>query len=736
MAGVIIGLSISTVALIRAPYNQQSVTNVYVSLGEEKKMDSFSDFQRLMDELHPNAHGVEKLSEELVMKHTLSYVVVMKDSSSLVDRLTLLNNTWAREISHNDITYFIPPKLMKHKTDERADNEEEIDIALEKNVVALDSSQMKEVLALKHVCREKLNSSKWYFISYDDVYVKTHKLEAYLQQFELAQNQLGYLGKPARKEQLCLPGPGSVLSFHILSELCPKLDSCMKLQGHIKTEFVLGECIRKLLPDLECNKEGDPQQLFVKFDTSKKGSILESKNQRYLDRALTVFPVTDSKLMYSIHQHVVSQMLNDSQHQLQEFKLSLDIVQELLPQSEMNHLRTDLRGEVSTIDDVIEWKLINRNLLMSDEEHDPALRLPSVWKNELNLLSQKAIDYLNGREQVQYTFNKIMNAYYKVDPFDGVSYVIDFEAKVAGTEDDFTIPSKRFWATLSRPYNPPEVNPVQSLASSKTMRVTIAVFLTRDELESLQKFMKKMERVFDQDQGVDLIMVVMRAAEKRQAMESSVSELVSMYETRYPRMSFKVIESPRVLARDHGISLVIRDTTPNDILFVADLDVEFDMGFIQRCRSIPLQEKQVYFPIMFAGINPKVLHAMNHSTLADTVSEHSGYWLHNSTTVACIYVADLLAAIQQPGLKGIPSEVNMRNVYESLRETGYEVVRGTDKGLRRCFSAGRECELDLYGERHNEQCESGRTPYEQLYVNTQLSVLLFDHEGEHSENKF
>ena len=449
-----------------------------------------------------------------------------------------------------------------------------------------------------------------------------------------------------------------------------------------------------------------------------------------------MYPVTDPKLMYHVHQFVVGGSLNESQHELHGLKVAVDRMSELLP-------RTDLRlnreakphDSVTSKDDIIAWKLLNHKLLMSGEEHGPALKATTPLNNEINLLMQKAMVNLNSWAAEAYVFKRIVNAYWKTNPLTGVDYIVDFEAKRADTdESDFSIVPKLFRVSLTRPFNPPEVSPVQPYPSDRY--VNIAVFLTGSHLGSFQGFMKRLEEVLKNDQRVNLQVVQMRnPGEKRK--NSNIMDpksILSLYETKYPNAGFKIIDSPNQLSRAHGISLVIRESRPSELLFLADLDLEFDTGFIERCRNYPLQGQQAYFPIPFTKANPFILRDMNHTMMENAVSRHSGHWLVHSHSVACIYAADILVTTSH-GLKGIPRDIEMTDVLKGLLDKGYEVIRPTDKGLKRGHAL-RNCDLDLHGESH-DPCELVLDqPYESLYIKMQLSTLLSDHEGEHSETKF
>lgn len=736
VAGVTIGLAVSTLFLVRPSPN--SITNVYISLPSVEEDDPrLADFRRMVEQLQPRRveDGVSRLEEEVTTRGPVYYAVVMADRHS-AEQLQVLRSTWARDVPHERLNFFIPAE--SHDTNSEDYDSHYGEISEARQVVELANPALMELQALQFVCRHRLNNTKWFFLSHDDVYVKTHALEEHLQQLENAQAYFGYLGKPVRRDpigRVCMPGPGVVLSLPTLTRLCPSIDACISTQTESSdSDTVVGECIRGQLPDVQCIKEGQPHDLFLKYDAAKKGALVSPTNKHFLERALTVYPITDTKLMYNIHLFSIGSILNDSQHELHRLKLAVDRMSDLLPQSDPD--RKEPTG-LSSKDDISAWKLINSNLLMSDEENSPAIKTPPVWRKEMELLMQKAMDYLNSWEENHYSFKRITNAYWKVEPASGVEYIIDFQVKPEGQEDDYYAPAKQYRVTLSRFFNPPEVSPVKFLPSSPEIHVSVAVFLTSDQLTKFQDFMERFRDILEQDKEASLFVVQMKSPEKvtKKSKIIDTKSILSLYETNYPKASFKVLESRNLLSREHGISLVLHELKPSQVVFLADLDLDFDVEFMQRCRNFPIQGQQAFFPIMFAEADPSLLEALNNTHLeSNAVSQHSGYWLLHSHSAACIYAADVLATAQDSSLKGIPNEIDMKEVYRRLISKGYEIIRSTDSGLRRRY-APRECDTVLVGE-SQEPCMQEGGFYSSLYTRTELSVLLFDHEGENSDIKF
>lgn len=728
VVGIIVGVSVSTVILVR-PYTEHITNHVYILGGESNGAgphsleleERLSRYEKLMEELHPTDHrrtsGPRWLAEEAKMKDPVHYSVIMSESSP-TDMVEILRNTWTRDISQSNINYYFPPAS------------EPSNLETFPNAIRLSADGLYEIQVLKHVCMEKMNSTKWYFIGYDTAYVKTLELEAYLLTLEAIQDQLPYMGKPVKRDplgRLCLPGPGSLLSSLALSQLCDRVSNCVDAEEKLETDCALGECVSKQLPGVQCNKDlNRPQSSFVRFDSTKKGPIIDPKNKNTLRRAFTVYPVADPKLMYNIHQLVVGSRLNASQHYAQDLKQTVDQMTSLLPHSKYAYSlsTTDV---VKSREDIAAWQLINHNRLMEWDSANPARKLPQFWKTELDSLTSTIMGYLASmHDDQQLVFSRVVNAYWRLHPLTGMQYIIDFEVKSEVAKGDrAAAPLIRFSVHLSRAYSPPELSPVQPQVKA-SKRVTIAIVMTAGQELELQTFMKRLEKVLNEDQRLDLIVVKMRTAMDRQTSKKSdlsLETILHLYETRYLRASFTLVSSPYMLSRAHGLALVLHEVKPTDILFLSDLYLSFNTLFVDRCRNIPLQGQQVYYPIPFAV----------ESNTSDGFVSQSSHWLVKSHSVACLYAADVLFSTQQAGGKGVPNEVDMKQLYQGLLGMEYEVVRSVDSGLWKRGTKNSVCELDLVGE---EQESCSKQSFERLQLSTQLSQMLFDHEGRHSEKKF
>lgn len=255
VAGVLIGMAFSTVLLVQP--HRATITNVYLELPSEREdaTSRLRDLRRMLNDVGASRHsGVEKLAEEVSVRAPVYYAVVMSHRHSS-EWLKVLRSTWAKDIAWERVGYFVPledePQLVEGGTEEGEDvhyGEIQSSDADPMAVVELPNTHPDFYMdVISHVCKTKLNETKWFFLGGDDVYIKPQALEAHLQHYENALS-VGYLGRPASVKgstnTVCLKGPGTILSHSVLVELCSKLDTCSDGGGEGGT---VGRCITEQL---------------------------------------------------------------------------------------------------------------------------------------------------------------------------------------------------------------------------------------------------------------------------------------------------------------------------------------------------------------------------------------------------------------------------------------------------------------------------------------------------------
>lgn len=192
VAGILLGLIISTLILVRPQTTDSDASEVNEKNSKEGKFAN--DFNRFLEELKQREKGIRRLSEDVPMKDVVYYAVMATESSS-AESWKAVRETWGENIASKNIDLFAPSKEGTVYSDD---------------TIVLQVSTALEIETLKYLCQHKLNETKWFYISYDNVYVKTDKFEQFLLSLETLPVEFGYLGKPVRREgvngRVCMTG--------------------------------------------------------------------------------------------------------------------------------------------------------------------------------------------------------------------------------------------------------------------------------------------------------------------------------------------------------------------------------------------------------------------------------------------------------------------------------------------------------------------------------------------------
>ena len=449
-----------------------------------------------------------------------------------------------------------------------------------------------------------------------------------------------------------------------------------------------------------------------------------------LENALVIYPVKDHRFVTYFHHYYLLKQLNHAQEKLLHQMSVNDFLQEQLPgghkavhsQSKLLH-----HDPVTSVDDILTWELVMHDMIHSDYHNQVVIPVTGSCKDNLDAAVRKSINYLSKQSTEEHKFRKLVAAYQRVDPLMGMEYILEFESAVSGGV-------KFHRVVLIGLLSPPDASPLTAF-DSKTV-VNVVVVVDSENNRKLEDFMKNFEDILETDKKIALTVLEMKGTTKNEAQKKKnqlrTFYLVSLLQSKYPDTHIEMMTLDTPLSRDRGISIVAKHLSPNDLVFLADVDIRFNTGFLHHCRNFAAVGQQAYFPILFRRYNPELLSQMNHSHLVGKITEHSGYWLSQSHSLACIYVADIINSFSQTGSQDVPPRISSKLLLSKLVKTGVRIIRSPDKGIWRPYDS-RKCEGNMYGESYS--CDADETP-ESHYVHSQLASLLFNHEDEHAMEKF
>lgn len=450
-----------------------------------------------------------------------------------------------------------------------------------------------------------------------------------------------------------------------------------------------------------------------------------------LEKALVIYPVKDHRFITYFHHYYVLKQLNHAQDKLLHQMSISDFLQEQLPGgNKAVHSQSKLlqHDPVTSVDDILAWELITHDTIHSEYHNQVVVPVTGSYKDNINAAIRKAVNYLNKQNTEAYKFRKLVAAYQRVDPLVGIEYILEFESTVSGGV-------KTHRVVLIGLLSSPDASPLLAF-DSKTV-VNIVVVVDSENNRKLEDFLKNFEDVLEKDKKIALTVLEMKGTIKNEAQKKKnqlrTFYLVSLLQSKYPNVhiEMKTLDTP--LSRERGISIVAKHLSPTKLVFLADVDIRFNAGFLHRCRNFATVGQQAYFPMLFRRYNPELLSQMNHSHLDGRITEHSGYWLSQSHSLTCIYVADIVNSFSQTGSQDVPPRISSSLLLSKLVKTGVYIVRSPDKDIWRPYDT-RQCEENMHGESY--ACDTADETPESHYVHSQLSSLLFNHEDEHAMEKF
>ena len=158
------------------------------------------------------------------------------------------------------------------------------------------------------------------------------------------------------------------------------------------------------------------------------------------------------------------------------------------------------------------------------------------------------------------------------------------------------------------------------------------------------------------------------------------------------------------------------------LMFFCDVDIEFDKGFLDRCR-IHAQPGRVYFPIVFSLYNPDVVYGKSQVQPQKSrlvIKHETGSWRKYGYGMACLYRKDFFSVggfnLNIEGWGGEDVDLVKRFKCSNLK-----IVRAVDRGIFHLYHE-KLCDVGLSKEKFGH-CVGNRAIYEASHRQLGLKVL-------------
>ena len=344
-------------------------------------------------------------------------------------------------------------------------------------------------------------------------------------------------------------------------------------------------------------------------------------------------------------------------------------------------------------EDVIHFQPIDRHLAYTESKHHPSRPISDTEQKSISSVFRAVV-----RSQVAHGFisnsstTTLGTTMKRTDPQRGTDYIMEITVK-----DTESFVSTKFLHSLQ------ELLPVQvtslTVADYKSTKVNF-VIATPSVSRGFQRFIMSFENSFLARKPMELvgmlvIMYVDGLFKKYDKDIFAVSNLVTLYRNKYPEADLRLISTREKYSRKEMLKMASKEYPSYELLFLADIHIDFSTQFLERCRMNTFESKQVYFPAVFNPYNPsefykdKILYP--YATKLH-ITERRGSWMQDSFHLACIYNYDLMKVLDGGGIEmedgEDDGEWSLVDHFVQLQQKQLTIFRSIDPGLVNLWQDG------------------------------------------------
>ncbi|XP_042214559.1 chondroitin sulfate N-acetylgalactosaminyltransferase 2-like [Homarus americanus] len=201
---------------------------------------------------------------------------------------------------------------------------------------------------------------------------------------------------------------------------------------------------------------------------------------------------------------------------------------------------------------------------------------------------------------------------------------------------------------------------------------------------TLQIFMENLINILESDPlQMSLTLVYFK-----DDLHQKVQELLKKVESQVPnlRTQFILLEN-KEFSRGLGLQIGVEETKlKGEVLFFCDVDAFFTRTFLTRCQTTPVQNHQVYIPMVFSLYNPEFIYPLHKRSIPPPleqllVYDNYGYWRIWGYGMVCVYKSDFLHVGNFNKYRRGWGGEDLLLLQKIARSRNYKVIRSLDPGL-------------------------------------------------------
>merc|ERR1712136_384188 len=284
--------------------------------------------------------------------------------------------------------------------------------------------------------------------------------------------------------------------------------------------------------------------------------------------------------------------------------------------------------------EVVRWLHFDDQYVYDNINGKPKTPVTGHWKEEISAVSQVAVEYITASTRQDWELHKLSNGYVKTDSVHGTQYLVDLELKTRSASATSEVRS--FRVHLNHPFANVEFLLVLSGNEDGYLE-------TRKRIETTSIGLKSDKIRITTHQG-----------------------------------------SPSYLGEMHHI---INEAVPsNNILFIMNEDMVLTDAAIKHCRSIPIEGKQVYYPVAFGQYDPDIIEKGMPPGKPKDVNKldhtkFTGSWLYDQTNALCAYRNDFTRVLTTLFSTDSTLEGVLPMTYNAFLQANIRVVNAVEPGL-------------------------------------------------------
>ena len=241
-------------------------------------------------------------------------------------------------------------------------------------------------------------------------------------------------------------------------------------------------------------------------------------------------------------------------------------------------------------------------------------------------------------------------------------------------------------------------------ANYKTSKVNFIV-PTPAGSKAFQCFMMSYENTFLARSPPELVglLVILYSDGKLRTYARNIfgtTTLLDLYKKKYPEADLWLITTHQPFSRKESIELASREYHSFELIFLADIHIDFSLQFLEKCTLNSIENQQAYFPSVFNPHNPAAFYykykVMHPYAIRFQLDREPGYWMTEIYHLACLHNYDLMAVLEL-GRKLKEKEWSLIRLVVHFKRLG--VFRAVEPGLvhlwqmdaaRRTWEAGKK----------------------------------------------